>query len=260
MRGRRCECSFLLLLLIAIIVACAPPTYSTSSSVLLGQESSIAYLKGLYVSSPYYITSDITIEGVITANNAYGEFPYSIVIEDDTGAIEIMCDVDYLDSGFAVGATLEVLCSGLWLGSIGGMLSLGDAPYDTYPTSQLSEEKIAQHLYLCDVDHLSLIPIEVTLSEFTTEHILRYVYIKNLQFKESDNVTFCSRNEESGQRENTTHTLVDTSGVEVSLSVSSSVLYADENVPQGLVSLLAIVEYFNGEYLLRIVNCGYLLT
>ncbi len=244
------------------LVCCAPPSYSTTpdDNPTDSDISSIAYLKGLYTSNTYYISSDIIIEGTVTANDTYGELSSSIVIEDSSGAIEIMCDIeDCITSGFVVGATVRALCSGLYLGSTGGMLSLGGAPDNDYTTTTLDEEQVALHLQICNINIIEPTPTEVKISELNTTHILRYVTVKGLSFVISADAptTFCTRNEDTGQTENTTHTLIDSNSNQIYLSVSSGVTYADVNLPTGEITLYAIVEYFNGEYRLRIVNCGY---
>ncbi len=245
------------------LACCTPPSYITSpdDDPTDPDISSIAYLKGLYTSNTYYISSDIIIEGTVTANDTYGELSSSIVIEDSSGAIEIMCDIeDCITSGFVVGATVRALCSGLYLGSTGGMLSLGGAPDNDYTTTTLDEEQIALHLQIRSNEIVEPTATQVTIPELNTTHILRYVVVTGLSFVLTPDspTTFCTRNEDTGQTEYTTHTLTDSNSNQIYLSVSSGVTYADENLPTGEITLYAIVEYFNGEYRLRIVKCGYI--
>ncbi len=256
----------------AFLVACSPPKgdlgggseddYALDSNLSSDIEvSSIANLKSLYNDNPYLITQDIAITGVVTANDVYGELPNSLVIEDYSGAIELKFDddVNCFDLGFIVGSTAKISCNGLWLGSTGGMLSLGATPYDQYPTSELSLSEFLLHVRLCNDSPIIPEPISIKISELKTDHILRYVKVDNLSVILSDEscTTFCSRSEESGRTEYTQHTLLDTQGSEIILVVDREVRYADDSLPIDLFSVCAIVEYFNGEYRLRIVNCSY---
>ncbi len=270
------------LILSVLVFSCSPPDNNTSGegdgegssdnadgdgsigggSLSDIQTYSIAYLKSIYNNYPYHITQDIAIEGVVTANNAYGEFPYSLIVEDRSGAIQIDYDTDDVNCvslGMIVGSTVKVICSGLWIGSVGGMLSVGDAPQDNYPTTKISAQKFNINVRLCDAESIIPIPETITIGELTTDHILKYVYVQNLRvvWGDDSHTTFCSRNAQSGHTEYTEHTLVDPKGDTITLSVSSSVRYADDTLPTDLFSVWAIVEYFNGEYRLRIVNCAY---
>ncbi|MFR9592348.1 MAG: DUF5689 domain-containing protein [Rikenellaceae bacterium] len=282
MRGwiyRHAMCAFWTVGLSLMIDGCAPSGVSSyvdggddgiggsSDSESSGSEFvtvvSISHLKSLYLSSSLLITNDLAIEGVITANDAYGEFPSSIVIEDSSGAIEIMCDLDCATSGYIVGATVRVACSGMWLGSSSGMLALGDAPYDQVAVSELSEEVMLRCARVTTDEGVTPIPATAMIPYIDQSYILRYVVIHSLSvvveggYDDDSLITFCSRNSETGLTENTTHTLVDLSGNTITLNVNRNVIYADELIPTTPRSIYAIVEYFGGEYQLRIVNCGY---
>lgn len=220
---------------------------------------SIAYLKSLYSSSSSLITNDIAIEGVITANDAFGEFPSSIIIEDESGAIEIMSDLDSSASGYTIGTTVRVSCSGMYLGSTGGMLALGGAPYDQVAVSQLSEEEVLRGVVVTDAVAITPIPKSTSIPYIGQDYILRYVVVSSLSVVSGEGLptTFCTRNSDTGLTEYTSHTLFDTQGNTITLTVDRNVIYADEPLPTSPRSIYAIVEYFNGEYQLRIVNCGY---
>ncbi|MFI3301620.1 MAG: DUF5689 domain-containing protein [Rikenellaceae bacterium] len=254
--------------LLAVIMAwgCTPPNEESSSAEEdsswenelqpIVTNVSIEYLKGLYSGNSQLITQDLAIEGVITANDAYGEFPTSIIIEDSSGAIEIMCDFDCSTSGFIFGATVRVLCSNLWLGATGGMLSLGSTPDEDNATGLISEDDMPLHLQLCDTPIIIPEPTIVTISSIAANHTLRYVRLSNIRCQ-SLIATFCTRNDETSLTEYTYHTLQDMDGHTIKLGVDRNVIYADDDIPAGWFSINAIVEYFAGEYMLRITNCDY---
>lgn len=254
---------------LATFSGCSPS--GVSSSEFSGNDSSsgstsdlvttisIAYLKSLYAGSSLLITNDIAIEGVITANDGYGEYPSSIIIEESSGAIEIKCDLDCAISGYVIGATVQVKCSGMWLGSTGGMLSLGGAPYDQVATSELTEEEMLRMVVVTDDEYITPTPTTVTIPYIDQSYILRYVQLHNLSFVRDDDsaTTFCTRDEDTGLTQYTDHTLSDLQGNTITLCVDRNVRYADDTLPTSPTTLSCIVEYFSGEYRLRIVNCGY---
>lgn len=249
--------------LLAFLCKCTPPiSLNTNEDEGGGGEGgelttnvSIEYIKTLYSGTSQQIIYDLAIEGIITANDAYGEFPNSVVIEDSSGAIELMCEFDCAAVGYIFGATVKVVCNGLWIGAVGGAIVLGAKPTSQSAVDEIAEEDMSYRLQLCSNDPIIPIPKFVSIQNLTANHILRYVCIDDLYTPVQ--ATFCSRDTESGHTEHTEHTLLDSQGDEITLVVDSSVRYADDDVPSSPTSIFAIVEYFNGEYRIRITNCGY---
>jgi hypothetical protein len=78
------------------------------------------------------ITKDITIAGIVTANDRSGNLYNQLVIEDTSGAITINIDATNLYNDYPVGRRIYVKCKGLTLGYDGGLPVLG-----YYPDAQL---------------------------------------------------------------------------------------------------------------------------
>ena len=91
---------------------------------------SISYLKGYYTGYATPITKDWELQGVVTANDRYGTFPYGLVVQDATGGIEIKLSGDDLFLTYPIGQPIRIRCQGLVVGAYGGYVTLGSVSSD----------------------------------------------------------------------------------------------------------------------------------
>mgnify|MGYP006908051313 FL=1 len=94
-------------------------------------QNSVAYLKSLCDGkSSVAVTQDIIIRGFVTANDLYGEFYRTIVVEDASGGIAIAAEGSPLADLYPFGIVATVRCNGLTLCDYGGKIQLGTTPGD----------------------------------------------------------------------------------------------------------------------------------
>ncbi len=92
----------------------------------------IAALKSRCTGAQAAVTEDITIEGVVTGNDLYGEFYKTLVVEDTSGGISIAVDATELYVDYPVGTAVTIHCNGLFLCDYGGKVMLGTRPTGEY--------------------------------------------------------------------------------------------------------------------------------
>ncbi len=220
---------------------------------------SIASLRNIATNyRSYLLTENIVVEGVVTANDFYGEFSSCLIIEDESSALKVLCEVDqaYLDYPF--GARVEVSCSGLYLINHYGALKIGAEPNDEYTLSNISASKVGQYVKLVSLEESAPTCLEVEISELTELHSYRYVQLDNIFIFNANGIsTFCERDAESGRTVDTTHTLIDQAGNTMELFVDRLCVYADTVLPTTRCTLQGIVDYYNGVYSLTLTNKGY---
>lgn len=73
----------------------------------------IAYLKSLCRGASCSIRRTLIVEGRITGNDLFREFPRRLWIEDRSGGIELLVDGYRLHERYPVGAPLRLFCEGL---------------------------------------------------------------------------------------------------------------------------------------------------
>lgn len=116
-------------LLLFVLQACgnaSSPEYESGDGT--ARHVSIAYLKSLCRGVLHPVTENLWIEGCVVGNDLYGEFPDALVVEDESGGIEVLIDAKRLYRTFDSGSTVRVYCNGLALGDYGARYSWGFRP------------------------------------------------------------------------------------------------------------------------------------
>ena len=107
----------------------------------------IAALKSRCTGAQAAVTEDITVEGVVTGNDLYGEFYKTLVVEDTSGGISIAVDATELYVDYPVGTAVTIHCNGLFLCDYGGKVMLGISYIDIqlYASADASDEKPSKY-------------------------------------------------------------------------------------------------------------------
>lgn len=74
--------------------------------------ATIAALKSRCTGEQAAVTEDITVEGVVTGNDLYGEFYKTLVVEDTSGGISIAVDATELYVDYPVGRRSRSIATG----------------------------------------------------------------------------------------------------------------------------------------------------
>lgn len=212
---------------------------------------SIAWLKAQSRGSVTPIGSVLYCEGVVTANDAYGELYRRVVVEDATAALTIVIERNNLYRHYPIGSTLRIDCNGLSLCDYGGKIELGTGIGTEGYTSGLNDEEAVRHLaLLAATTHPA--PLRLQFGEVTTDHIDRFVRFDGVRFVESG--TWCDRDPLTGEPTTTERTILDAAGNRFVVRTLGSAHYAEEPLPEGNGSLCGVIDYFGGRFTLRVVN------
>jgi hypothetical protein len=115
----------------AVIVSCKKtpdvPADASTYDPKLAVTGTIMQLKNIHGSSPstVQITDDITISGIVTADDRGGNFYKQIMIQDSTSGIALLMERSGLYNDYPVGRKVYVKCKGLYLSAYGGFKQLG---------------------------------------------------------------------------------------------------------------------------------------
>lgn len=218
---------------------------------------SIAYLKSLCRSESSLIRTDCYIEGLITANDLYGEYPNGLVLEDRSGGIEVSVAGRELFRHYPIGRTLRIFCEGLALADYGGKVILGAAPTGEYPADRICSDERPLRLHLLEDAPRTPEPLTITISEASLRLVGRYVMLNKLRVAEGEKgLPWCERDSLTGEPIATTRHLVDRAGDTLDLYLPGSVIYNSEEIPSQEVRCAGILDYFNRRFQLRPVNRG----
>ena len=244
---------------IVILLIIAATFWACSDSVAPFDEAphgvvSIAHLKSLAKSESYSITDDISIEGYVVANDLFGEYHKSIVISDESGGIEIAIDTNKTATQFPISARVVVYCSGLTIGDYGGRLTLGATPAGHYTVDRISAKDISRYFLVDKSAPKAIEPTRLNINEIAEEHIGNYIRLDDVTFSSQAGMSWCDKEPASGEYITTERTLHDRKGNALAVRTIAECRYRNEKIPSGYGVVCGIVEYFNGEYSLRIVN------
>lgn len=215
---------------------------------------SIAHLKSLCRTDRVVITDDISIEGHIIVNDLYGEFIKSIVVADESGCLEVSVDCTSTAEIFFVGARMVVSCSSLALSDYGGHIILGAATSDEYSVGRVAEKDFSRYFLIDTSKPKEIIPQVTEISKIGVTHIGNYIELRDVRFIDGGSAEWCDKDDGSGEYVTTERTITDPAGNEFTVRTLAECVYRNETLPQGVCTLRGIVDYFNGQYSLRVIN------
>lgn len=239
-----------LLLTILLSISCDRSTTLETEGGPSSSMVSIAHLKSLCRAESHEIRQPLHIEGRITANNRHNEFPYALVLEDPSGGIVIHADYSKLDLGndYAIGRKVTVACNGLLLFVHGDKVELGKLQDDG--STRIPHRELHLHLLPDTTPAERLSPRRTRINALQRPDVDTYLRFDHVHFVEQG--CWCDIHPETGRPVTTLRTLEDDQGHTLKVRTLGGCSYAKEPLPTGNGSLCGILDYFAGEYTLRI--------
>lgn len=131
----------------------------------------IAQLRSQYGGVPLHLAgSGVVFAGCVTSCDRAGNFSRSIVIEDGTGAIEIMAGLYDLHSAYPRSQTITVIPDSLVLGMRNGMLQIGLPSIDGYNDVGYMQHRLIvdRHLFRSQI-YDPVVAVKVNIGELSDE-------------------------------------------------------------------------------------------
>lgn len=209
---------------------------SGTHSVTELANTTIEQIHKIYEDGVREINQDLIVEGVITANDEFGNFFKSFIIESDGYAIEVLDGLFDSYVRHPIGATVRLKLDGLAIDRYLGVLRTGlVAPLTTtYELDYMSSEAIVDlHVSITELD-CALTAHPTTISQLEQASAGRLISIDELTLHTEDGV----------QREWEGYALFRDAALDSIWCYSSSYAdFAQSKIPQDQVSLSGILEY-----------------
>ncbi len=144
----------------------------------------IAELNSAYRGETVSIVQDVVISGRITSSDKADNFYNSLVIQDDSGAVEIMTGVASSYTTYPIGYTLSVRLQGLALGLNRGVHQIGLMPaaHEYTAVDYISSKVLLdQHLF-CGTTRSDLSPREVSIEQLTSDVCGELITIRSVVY------------------------------------------------------------------------------
>lgn len=217
---------------------------------------SIAYLKSFYAGYPLSITEDISVEGILISSDSQGNFQKSLVLQDNTGGIEVKIDMKNIFLYYHVGNRYRVHCNGLMLGSYGGTLQLGyPSASPNYQVEWIPSGKVSSHITKLSNDQVEVMPTMTNIADLSMRYVGCWVGIERVQFIDQElDLAWSDGIESSGERH-----LIDINGDTLRLYTSPDAYYAQQRLPSGSGRVEGILGYFNKQYQMRLTTLYYVI-
>ena len=245
----------LTLLLVVGFASCNPAPISFAPQ---SGEVSIAYMKSLCKNRMVEIHSDITISGVVVANDWIGEYYKSFVVMDETGGIQVALDMYDIYRHIPITSQVTIYCNGMTLGRVGGKIELGMSPTSDFIVDNIPADMLDRYIRV-DGTTLEVEAVRRSvIGELSPRDITTIVQFDNIHISDKGCGTWCEMVD--GVWVDTVRVIEDSVGGTLSVRIRGGCDYAGSYIPEGSFSIKGIVDYSADEYFLRIINRGVILN
>lgn len=186
------------------------------------------------------ITDDLIFDAVVVAADASGNFYKQIVVQDETGGINIQIDAFDLFEDFPVGRDVVVKAQGLAIGDFNGLPQIGVNNGDQ--VGRIPETSYKDVVYrgaLSTVDYKA----NVAITELDDSYYNELIQLNGVEFTDA---SLGSTYADAANMFAISHDVVDCDGNSIILRTSGFADFADFQVAQGNGTLTAIMSVFQG--------------
>lgn len=245
--------------MLAVLQACEYNDYDNPPEVEkikpIYRTNSIEELKSLYTEGGAVIDikEDFVVQGKVISSDKEGNIYKSLVIQDETGGIEVKINSSGLYNYFKLGTTVFLRANNLKLGAYGGTLSIGSVPVDKNYENDFIPAPVMENYVIKAGDGTPVKPTLLTITTLNSAYSNMLIKLDGVQFLESEvanDLTFADGvNQKTENR-----TLVDAKGNRLVVRTSGYARFAKTLLPLGSGSVTGILTYFNQTAQLTIVS------
>lgn len=227
----------------------------TICSTGLTSNTTIQELKSLYAGMPIEITEDLVVEGFVSSSDESGNIYKTLYIqnalENPTQGLTISLDKGNTYAMYPLGSKVYVNLKGLYLGEYGGVVQLGSLSqtddqgnprFGRIPASEV-ESRISK---ACN-EGGTITPLTVSLNSLNDNLIGTLIKIEDVQVDDKFLCETCALDERTLNVD-----LKSCSGAGILLRNSGYASFADEFLPTGKGSVVAVLSKFGSDYQLYI--------
>jgi hypothetical protein len=187
------------------------------------------------------ITDDVVITGIVTANDESGNLYKKMIIQDETGALELAIDQTNLANEYKVGQRVYIKCKDLYVGDYNNLIQLGYI-YNG-GIGRMPAVMVPSHIFRDSLPGKKPVPQVVTLSDLGTADkanpvVSRLVTFENVMFATPGEV-FAPQDVDATDRK-----LLDQSGNELVVRSSKYSNFSNNKIPQGYGKVTGILSLY----------------
>ncbi len=219
----------------------APPLYIPT--VDFEANTTIGELKASYTGFRM-IEEDIIIKGIVIANDESGNLYKKIILQDETGGIELTFDKTNLYNEYKVGQRVYIKTKGMYIGDYNGLIQLG---YDNDGAiGWLPEVLMSNHVFPDSLPGPKPEPKKISLTQFNSSLVSTLVKIENVSFRTPGELW-------APQGVNATNRGINEAEIsQFVVRTSSFANFASERVPSDMGSITGVLSIFRDTYQLTL--------
>lgn len=184
------------------------------------------------------LPSDKFIRGTVIANNGNGNFFRKVIVQDETGGIEVRIDDDNAITEFPIGSEVYVILGSLFIGEFNGLPQLG-----TNDGIGVGTISMGGSVLLATGNSGSATPKTITLDNLSEDDLSSLVQIEGVQFMEADIPGTYASDGSNGFFD-----LEDCDGNTLLVFTSSFSNYTNTSLPEGNGTFVAVLSAFSGDF------------
>lgn len=247
-------------LLVAGFSACVKTEFdeppSTPITVDITPNTKIADLKKLHVTPEGFdpITDDLIITGKVVMDDRSGNYYKTIVIQDETGGIEVKFNDGYLFNQFPIGRQIYIKCKGLILTDYNGLTQLIGSTLEeagVLSSVGLTEAQVITNVVKGNYAATPVAPRVVSLAQLDESMVSTLIQLDDVQFVKADTGKTWA---DAVTKNSVNRKLESCNGLSTLVRTSGYADFAAQKVPGGKGSLVGVLGVYNGDYQLYIRN------
>ncbi len=136
------------------------------------------------------IREDVVVAGRVTSDDSDNNFYGSIVVEDESGAVEVMIGTSYLETIYPVGLYVALRLKDCYVDYSRGVLQVGckAPPYEYYRVGNLASREQRDRVVVRGRVVSPIEPMSISVSELSSSMCGRLINIRGLRLVDSSSV------------------------------------------------------------------------
>lgn len=220
----------------------------TEPTVEIGDEGiiTIAKYKEMFTSVPEegkIIEEDFAIRAVVVGNDISGNIYKQIYVEDATGGLSIGIDQNNIANDYPVGQEVVIKLQGLAATSYGGVIQLGmnnNNPKNTRIPYEIAKKHLLKNQW---PDAKKAMPKVTTMGSITDAMIGTLIQLEGVYFEKGGELNYADQETNAINR-----ILRDKSGKSLYVRNSKYATFANDKLPKGNGTVVAILSKFGSDY------------
>lgn len=191
------------------------------------------------------ILQDVVVVGRVTSNDGEDNFYGSVVVEDESGAMEVMVGTSNLSARYPEGLRVALRLRGCYADYSRGVLQVGSqAPeYEYYRVGNLASQERVDSVIVRSLDVKPIEPLQTTIAELHRSMCGRLVKVQGLCLMDSSSIDTLAGEQLNRAMWQGYSMFRDAHGDTIALYTRDYARYAEHRIPTDSVNIVGILQW-----------------